>query len=63
MLNVLGDLRYGSSKDLPSCNLRWPVVYNSGHLLFDDEPRPWGLTSEFREKSVDFSETRGSSFG
>ena len=31
--------------------------------IFDDEPRPWGLTSEFREKSVDFSETRGSSFG
>ena len=32
--------------------------------VFDDEPRPWGLTSEFREKKcVDFSETRGSSFG
>lgn len=30
--------------------------------VFDDEPRPWGLTSEFRGESVDFSEIGGSSF-
>ena len=62
MLNVLGELRYGSSKDLPNCNSRWSVLYKAT-WVFDDEPRPRGLTSEFRGKSAHFSEIGGSSFG